>query len=109
MCLIHIERLTSNLGLGAGSIGCCMTIVVNKIRKQINKDLWQILRNTEYSEISIPLTRTSATNSYHSHFLCQLFISLTGLQSLFGQVLNTLPLGQRRKVNIVHLLIGRRS
>jgi len=31
-----------------------------------------------------------------------------GLWSLFGQVSNTLPLGQRQEVDEVHLLIGRR-
>jgi len=32
-----------------------------------------------------------------------------GLWSLFGQVSNMLPLGQRQKVQKVHLLIRRRS
>ena len=72
------------------------------------KYLRQILGNTKYSKVYTPLTWISPTNSCHSHFSCQLLMLLVGLWSFLGQILDTLPLGQRQKINQIHFLIGGR-
>ena len=68
--------------------------------------LWQILGDAKYPEVHASLPWTAPTNNRCSHLSCQLLTLLMGLQSFFQKVTNMLPLGQRWKVDKVHLLIG---
>ena len=99
-CALFVSKgLQTALALVQGAHEVAWLQIISREKKNSNKYLQQILRNTKYSKVCIPLTQTSSTNTRRSYFSCQLLALLASLWSFLWQVLNTLLFGQRWKVN----------